>query len=318
MLFANRRDGWLYGGTGLWFTGDGGAHWRHLTLAGKVTAMTAAAGTAYAAVAPPAGKGQLFRSPVTRAAWAPVGTITAASPLLAVVGRAAWFANGTLFGSPSATYLWATPDGTHWHRYPFACAKGYGLKAITAATPSHLAFLCTGSGFAGGEGKEVMTSADGGKTAHLVGPAPLYGHPTGFAAPPSRPQVITIANTGSGIFTSANAGKNWTGGLIDTSGEPLNSLAYTSPSAAWVVLGMPAREARTAAHIKPRPHLAAGQLLNIPPAVIRRVAPRAASHRTWADFRLPLYPRRGCRFLLSAGQPNIGCPCRFRLRWPED
>ena len=240
VLFASRQDGWLYGGTGLWFTSDGGAHWRQLTLPGKVTVLAAAAGTAYAVVAPARGSAELFRSPVGRAAWARAGKMTAASPILAVSGRAAWFANGTSFENPPATYLWAAADGTHWHRYPFACPAGYGLRDIAAATPSHLMFLCTGSGFAGGEGKEIMASADGGKTAHLAGPAPAEGHPMGFAAPPGRPQVITLAavSGGSWLDTSANAAKTWATSTVGGS-EPLNSLAYANQTTGWVVLGTP-------------------------------------------------------------------------------
>jgi hypothetical protein len=240
VLFASRQDGWLYGGTGLWYTSDGGARWRQLTLPGKVTAMAAGAGTAYAVVAPRTRNAELFRSPAGRAGWTRVGTMTAASPILAMSGRAAWFASGTRFWQTPATYLWATADGTHWHRYPFTCQKGYGLTAIAAATASHVTFLCTGNGFAGGEGKETLASADGGRTAHLAGPAPAEGQPTGFAAPPGRPQVITLAAVSGASFldTSANGAKTWTIATVGSS-EPLNSLAYVNQTTGWVVLGWP-------------------------------------------------------------------------------
>jgi YVTN family beta-propeller protein len=240
VLFASRQVGWLYGGTGLWFTRDGGAHWRQLTLPGKVTALATAAGTAYAAVAPPRGSEELFRSPVGRAAWARVGTMTVSVAILAVSGRAAWFANASAF-SVHAASLWATADGTHWHRYPFACPKGYGLADLAAATPSHVLFACLfGSGFAGGRDKEVLASTDGGKTTHLAGKPPAEGDLTGFAVPPGRPQVITAAavSGASFLFTSANGGKAWTISTVGNS-EPLNSLAYVNQTTGWVVLGMP-------------------------------------------------------------------------------
>jgi hypothetical protein len=51
VVFAGRRDGWLYG-TALWSTRDGGARWCRLSLGGTIEAMAASAGTAYAVVAP--------------------------------------------------------------------------------------------------------------------------------------------------------------------------------------------------------------------------------------------------------------------------
>lgn len=240
VLFASRQDGWLYGGAGLWFTNNGGSRWRQLALPGSVTAMAASAGTAYAVVEPHlSAPEELFRSPAGRAAWVRAGQMTAASATLAVSGRAAWFASGAGFTAP-ATYLWATTDGTHWHRYPFSCPKGYGLASIAAASTSRVLFLCSGSGFADGSGKEILASADGGRTTRLAGHAPAEGDLAGFAVPPDRPQVITLAAVSglSLLYTSANGGKTWTITVVGNS-EPLSSLAYVNRTIGWVVLGTP-------------------------------------------------------------------------------
>ena len=121
VVFASRRDGWLYG-PGLWSTRDGGAHWRRISLGGAivpsggggVVAMAASAGTAYAVVSPDPSRGrpdELFRSLAGRNAWARVGSLTADQAVLAVSGRAAWFAGGGGGGGAVVTHLQATTDG---------------------------------------------------------------------------------------------------------------------------------------------------------------------------------------------------------------
>jgi hypothetical protein len=109
VVFANSRDGWLYG-PGLYATHDGGAHWQRISLGGNivpslgggVTAVAASAGTAWAVVNPDRFHGladELYRSPVGANAWAPVGTMTAAQAVFAASGRAAWLASSTQTGS---------------------------------------------------------------------------------------------------------------------------------------------------------------------------------------------------------------------------
>src|SRR5690242_17391928 len=181
VVFASRRTGWLYG-PGLWATHDGGATWRKITLGGDivpsqgggVVAMAAAAGTAYAVVAPDPFHGkpaELYASPAGQDAWARVGTMTGGPSWasLAVAGTAAWF--GTSAG------LWATADGVHWHQDPVACPASDigGLGSIAAASPSRVVFLCLGDGAAGSMGKDVLRSSDGGTTVRLAGQAPLAG-----------------------------------------------------------------------------------------------------------------------------------------------
>ena len=234
VVFASRRDGWLYG-PALWWTRDGGTHWRKISLGGTIEQMAASAGRVYAVVAPGGGKPpELFASPAGRDAWARVGRFTGST--LAVYGRAAWFGG-------SSTYLWATADGVHWQRYPFRCpgarAGGYGLASIAAASPSHVVFLCA-SGYpaAGQQGKEVLNSGNGGRAVHLAGPAPLGGVGGMIAVPPRRPKVITLA-TEYFLDRSAHGGKTWTTRYYPTGGAPWNSLSYVSGTAGWAEFGVP-------------------------------------------------------------------------------
>jgi hypothetical protein len=181
VVFANSRDGRLYG-PGLYATHDGGAHWRRISLGrnivplpgGGVTAMAASAGTAGAVVDPDPFHGladELYRSPVGTNAWARADTMTAAQAVFAVSGRAAWFANST--GTGSGEYVWATADGVHWNKYPFSCPGAYCQPAgIAPVSPSHVLFLCAFPQGVFQTEKEVLLSANGGRTGHL-GEAPV-------------------------------------------------------------------------------------------------------------------------------------------------
>src|SRR2546430_11000124 len=98
--------------------------------------------------------------------------------ILAVSGKAAWF--GT------SSQRWATGEGAHWQQYPSPCPVGDvgGLGSLAAATPSRVVFLCLGDGAAGHMRKDVLSSSDGGKTAHLAGQAPFGGIGGTLAVPP--------------------------------------------------------------------------------------------------------------------------------------
>jgi len=244
VVFASRRDGWLYG-PGLWATHDGGATWRRIflggdvvpSLGGGVVAMAAAAGTAYAVVAPDPFHGkpaELYASPAGQDAWARAGTMTGGPSWasLAVAGKAAWF--GTSAG------LWATADGVHWHQDPAPCPASDigGLGSIAAASPSQVVFLCLGDGAMGGMGKDVLRSSDGGTTVRLAGQAPLAGSGGTLAVPPHRSQVITLAASSGASFLdrSADGGKTWTTATYPDGGTPWNSLAYVTQAVGWVVI----------------------------------------------------------------------------------
>ncbi len=250
VVFASRQDGWLYG-PGLYATHDGGAHWQRISLGGNivpslgggVTAMAASGGIAWAVVDPDPFHGladELYRSPVGRNAWARVGTMTAASAVFATSGRAAWFA-------PSAgrQYLWTTADGVRWHKYPFRCPGTYYRPAgIAATSPSHVEFLCAFPQGMFQTEKEVLLSLNGGRTAHLIGPAPMRGDVAGFAVLPQRAAMITIAVVTPGLdylYRSANGGKTWSQVAVPGTGGgvSLGSLSYVSPTVGWMVIGGP-------------------------------------------------------------------------------
>ena len=241
VTFADRRNGWLYGGRGLWATHDRGARWRKLSLArGVIDSMAASAGTAYAVVTPPGGKpDELFASPAGRDAWARVGHLTARFGILAVSGRAAWFGNGGGLSDRSSPYVWATTDRARWRKYPVRCPAPYnfnGLASIAAASPSDVFFLCLGDAAGGQQGKAVLRSVNGGRTTHLAGTPPVSGPGGVIALPPRRPGVITLASEFF-LDRSGDGGKTWTAKAADPGGASWNYLSYLSRTAGWAEYG---------------------------------------------------------------------------------
>lgn len=247
VVFASRHNGWLYGQDGrrLWATHDGGAHWRKLSLGGGIVTMAASAGAAYAVIAAAGSRrDELLSSPAGRNAWARVGAITGGfGSVVAVSGKAAWFGSST--PATGAGTLWATADGTHWHRYPFACpGTGYQLSGIAPASRSRVVFLCTDAMGTYHTNKEVLRSVDGGRTEHLTGHAPVPGDDGGFAVPRHRSQAITIAAVTPGpdlLYRSPNGGRTWAQITVrgTTGGVNIGSLAYLSRRTGWVVAGQP-------------------------------------------------------------------------------
>jgi YVTN family beta-propeller protein len=233
VLFTSPDDGWL---VGRWHTSDGGATWQWDGPGSRgAIAMAAAAATLYAVAPLPSGARGLYAWPAGGTAWTRITEVTAGSITgLAASGHAVWLT--------SRTRLWATADGRHWHRYPARCpGTGYHLAAVAAASPSHVAFLCTRPARTSHSGRnEILTSSDGGRTVHLAGPAPATGFLDGFASPPGNPAVITLAELGTGpdpaasLYRSANSGRTWT--TLPVHGNDLGSLTYTSRTDGWILL----------------------------------------------------------------------------------
>ena len=130
---------------------------------------------------------------------------------------------------------------------PVRLPPGTGLGGIAAASRSRVAFLCANAEGTFHTVKDVLRSVNGGRTAHLAGPAPLGGDVPGygaFAVPPHRANVVTIAVYSAGpssLYRSANGGKTWAEITIPgtSGGVSLGSLTYVSRTVGFVVVGQP-------------------------------------------------------------------------------
>lgn len=245
VLFADRSDGWLYGGNTVWATHDGGASWRQLTLPGTVRTMAASTSGVYAVVQRPGGD-QLYRSPLTWNAWTRAGMWTRNGPLtgnvLAVSGSSVWFA--------SSTSLWTTTDGVHWARYALRSPGNYygvpyTLAGISAANPRIVTFLWTAPSGMYRTGMKVQVSFNGGRTQWQTATSPpARGNVAGFAMSPGGYGVVAIAVVTPGadyVYRSADLGWHWTTAVLPGTGGgvTLGSLQMMSPTTGCLVVGAP-------------------------------------------------------------------------------
>ena len=123
----------------------------------------------------------------------------------------------------------------HWHKYSFACPGAYyGLQSIAAASRSRVLFLCAGDAGTGCEDKELLASANGGRTEHLAGRPPAGGVGGELAVLPGRPKVITMSDEYF-VDRSADGGKAWKQILANLGGGSWNSLSYVSKAVGWAV-----------------------------------------------------------------------------------
>ncbi len=262
--FENASDGWLFG-PALWATTDGGKQWSRLSLPGQVVALAASDGRVFAAVEPAKGglnAARLYEAQVGAAKWTHVSGVSPAAALT-VSGHSVW--------AGIAPKLWTSTDGgKHWTKLSFHCPRvALAPSAVAAASTAHVAIACSDQGYPlpGSSYKEVFTSANGGRTFHLAGPAEP-GEVGMLAMPQGRPKVITLTATSgaSYLYRSVNGGKTWpktttyfdaglgfrdlsyvsgtTGYLIHFSGDPV--IAYgqglmktTNSGAAWKTIAIP-------------------------------------------------------------------------------
>jgi photosystem II stability/assembly factor-like uncharacterized protein len=249
IFFANARDGWAFG-PALWATTNGGGSWHRQTLGGPVLAMAAAAGHAYAIVGScyPSSSGcngtreKLERSTLGASAWATVpGPSGVGGPAyFAVSGATVFLALWRAIDGPA--YIWESSNGTAWQRRGDLCynpAQAIGLAGLAATSGSSLFELCAGNPGAGQEEKYVEHSSNAGATARMAGRLPEGGLTDAFAAATADDVVVGAASGASFLYSSRDAGRNWTGRIFDDGGAGLSDLQFSAPGLGAVIEGRP-------------------------------------------------------------------------------
>ncbi|GEM_PF-443076 len=257
VTFASPADGWAWG-PGLWYTADGGETWGRPSLAvpapgaaADVLSLQAAGGYAYALVTSWAGRYGpasvlLERSPLGSGQWSPLSSMSGRLGPMAWYGSAGWVVKAPAHPGQGPEQIWRTADaGATWARLPDPCyqpAQGIDVAGLAAVSASHLFELCAGNPGAGSEAKELLASADGGATAHLVGKLPLGGLVAGVAAQGSQ-DVLVAASSGAGfLYSSTDGGRSWRTSMLDDGGAGLSDLSYPAYDLAVVVDGRPGEQ----------------------------------------------------------------------------
>jgi photosystem II stability/assembly factor-like uncharacterized protein len=237
--FQNASDGWLLAPS-LWATTNGGKRWHRVTaVPGEIIDLAVSDGEVYVSTEPSNGgfdQARLYESRVGSSKWTLVPRVTP-QDLLTVSGHSVWAgsANGVTPG------LWRSTDsGAHWSKLSFHCPRtALSASAVAAASTSDVAIVCSDQGYPqpGFSIKEVFTSANAGRTFHLVSEPPEPGQVYGLAMPPGDPQAITLnaASGASYLYQSANGGKTWKTNVYSDGGLGFNDLAYASASTGYVI-----------------------------------------------------------------------------------
>ena len=232
--FENASDGWLFGPS-LWATTNAGKQWHRVLLPGEVVALAASDGEVFAATETVSGgldAARLYESRVGATKWTLVPGVSPANALT-VFGHSVW--------AGISPKLWRSTDsGKHWSRLSFHCPRiALSPTAVAAASTANVAIACSDESYPqpGQSFKEVFTSANGGRTFHLVGQPAEPGNVGLLAMPPGRPRVITLtASSGATfLYRSVNGGSTWKYATLSDGGLGVRDLAYVSATTGYVI-----------------------------------------------------------------------------------
>jgi hypothetical protein len=200
-----------------------------------VIALAASAGEVFAGTEPVNGglnAARLYESQVGSAKWTFVPAVSRANALT-VFGHTVW--------AGISPKLWRSTDrGKDWSRLSFDCPRiALSPTAVGAASAASVALACSDESYPqpGQSFKEVFTSANGGRTFHLVGQPAEPGNVGMLAMPPGHPRVITLAASSGTTFLcrSVNGGNTWKYATLSDGGIGVRHLAYVSATTGYVI-----------------------------------------------------------------------------------
>jgi SecDF, P1 head subdomain/Photosynthesis system II assembly factor YCF48 len=237
ILFANARDGWVFGGAGIWATHDGGTSWHQVSLPGWSTdARVADVGLAGDRVmalvltgstgAGTAGAAHLLYAPLATDAWiawpGPFGTAKDAA--IAGAGSEAWLWIEGVSPGISGPPLWVSADGgMSWDRRSAPCESG--LIAV-----GHLTGLvvCGGGASAGSQEKVVYLSTDDARSYRRLPNPPAAGDLWSAAAPDHNNLFLGALSGAAFIYRTTDQGATWTTPWTGNAGY-VTDLAFATP-----------------------------------------------------------------------------------------
>jgi len=252
--FANDLDGYAFGGSALWVTHDGGAHWRdQLSLAGikpyVVGSLVSTTTGVFALVAGYRGQPGLGLGG-ENAAWRLVHATTRSDRFRVVAtlsGTTGVPLSGALAGAGGTVYAIDADsllrvDATTTTSYPLP--PGQDCEGpLTASSASDVLLVC-GFGVADGSmgDRELFGTTDGGRTwVRLADPGRGAGYDTlGIAdGGDGHVAISTVSAGGGALLVTTDFGNSWTESINISSGDgaPFTDLSYLGPSQAIAVYG---------------------------------------------------------------------------------
>jgi hypothetical protein len=249
ITFSTALDGFASDGNEIQATGDGGRHWRRITLSGLqspfyVYKVTSAAGRIFA-VAASAGRGdrnevRLYSGsesllwPVSGLAadgGVAYGDITANGGVQVVLG---------VDNQPER--YWTSADGIGFDAAAPPCpAPTYASLAGVKSGP--VVALCSGSPGSpqpGSNTKQLAVAPRKGAKFERTSEAPALGVTQSFAAASARRATIAAEGGGVGfLYSTVDGGGSWTSQVLSERGLGLFDLTFPSDSTGFVVDGLP-------------------------------------------------------------------------------
>jgi photosystem II stability/assembly factor-like uncharacterized protein len=238
--FADAKDGWAFGPE-LWATHDGGATWKHVSIAGlpkdsPVRALEAARGTVHAVVYDGAQDFRIASGKATGNAWTlasvrvPVGAGPVPRPQLVLSGTGGW-----VLENDRTVVSGAKLHNGAWVAWQPVCLDVVGPAVLGASSASDLVAACDVGAMADPQGDHVFASHDGGTTFAEVGPpTPLDG--ATVIATPAVGTIVIGGTVGAGaeLIASYDGGQTWRT-VLDPAAVRFADLGYTTPTQGIVV-----------------------------------------------------------------------------------
>ncbi len=236
ILFANARDGWVFGGAGIWATHDGGTSWHQVSLPGWSTdsrivdlhvvgSRVLALMVTGTADAQETNTAQLLAAPVDGDAWSAGTGVsgTAADGSIAGAGNDVWVQLVSVHGElRGAAMLVSADGGASWVPRSIPC------PGPMAATDGVGLVVCGGGFAAGSEQKTVYLSTNDARSFGRLPNPPASGD-LGSAALSDRNTLFVSATSGAAlIYRTTDQGTIWT---TPWTGDPgsIRDLAFPTP-----------------------------------------------------------------------------------------
>jgi len=265
--FANRSDGWIYGGLAvpmkypggegtatkptLWSTHNGGKTWTQQPLSGlgeqdTIFDLETARGTAYLLQSSKSYDALTVKSsPVSSDSWHVSNTAALGSPAgggeqqgsFVLAGASGWLVEGNDRGTTGSAQL----EGGRWVTWTPPCAAvGHSFSIPAASTPTNLVASCVMGGFAYGLSKSappgatlesvwLYFSSDGGRTFTY---GPEIGKQLGFLGVLASPAPTVILAEGQSPSGPDDLLASFDGGVqwSDVYTGQIAYLGFTSPT----------------------------------------------------------------------------------------
>ena len=238
IIFADARDGWAFGGAGVWSTHDGALSWHRIALPGwgadsRLVSLAASKDRVLALVVSGSintegtNTAQLLSAPLTSDSWRPSADVSgiASGGAVAAAGSEVWVRLDRVTSTVvSATLLVSGDGGASWAPRTMPCADG----VIAVADGAGLV-VCGDGVAAGSQGKQAYLSLDVGRSFRRLSDPPPAGD-LWVAALANRDIPLVGATSGASlIYRSPDRGATWGTAWQGDQGV-IGDLAFPTPS----------------------------------------------------------------------------------------